>query len=416
MKKFIYITILLLAASTNAQSRFEEKIYNPLIKSVKMEVEGTDFSFPVIDIEDSKRLVLKFDELSNEPHRYEFKIIHCNADWTQSDLQPMEYIEGFETGMLESYAQSFNTLQRYVHYELVIPYNIKFIRSGNYLLKVFNEYEEDKVILTRYFYVCDNSAFVQASVFQARNPATQRYNQEIDVSLTPTDGFSFYNPNTNIKVLVMQNGRRDNKALLQMRQTKGQSLDYSFFPCNEFEGGNEFRNFDITSLRSRSSRVRKIDYINDENQAFLVNEPDRSHSPYISAGDLDGAFYIRNDYMDNFDITSDYCWVHFTFPTQISLEGSYYIVGELTDWHLTEQNKMSYDKDLKAYRLSLFLKQGFYDYAILFYPSNSRSATFLKAEGSHSETNNTYRILAYYRKPGDTHDSLAGYTSVVTKF
>jgi hypothetical protein len=270
------------------------------------------------------------------------------------------------------------------------------------------------VIFTRYFYVCDNSALVTASVIQARNPATQRYNQEIDVGVTSTDGFSFYNPNGNVKVIVSQNGRRDNKALLQMRQIKGQTLEYDFFPCNEFEGGNEFRNFDITSLRTRSLRVSSFDFIDGENHAFLVKEMERGKSPYMSAGDIDGAFYVRNDYMDNFDVTSDYCWVHFTYPTEMSVEGGYYVVGDLSDWHMNEQNRMTYDRSLKAYTLALYLKQGFYDYALLFWQANTPSATFLRAEGNHSETENTYHVLVYYRNAGSTHDSLAGYAMIVT--
>ncbi|MDR0790116.1 MAG: DUF5103 domain-containing protein [Bacteroidales bacterium] len=417
MRKIILVLPLMLSLSCFGQNVLEQKVYSPLIKTVKMEVEGTDFSFPVIDLKGEKRLLLKFDELTEDTKRYEYKIIHCNADWTQSDLDPMQYIEGFESGMIESYTNSFNTIERYVHYQQTIPHSMmRFLASGNYIIKVYEEYNEDKVIFISRFYVCDNTSAVGANVMQARDPSLQRLKQEIDVSVTPIDAFSFSNPRDNIKVLVQQNCRRDNISLLKLHQIKGITLDYSFDQSNIFDGGNEFRNIDFTSLRTRSLRVAKIDYLNERNNVFIVKEADRGKTAYSSAGDINGHYFVRNDYTNDYDITSDYSFVHFVFPTAMSLEGSYYIVGELSDWHLSEQNRMSYDKSLQAYTASLFLKQGFYDYMIYFKPANSSVADISKVEGNHSETENEYHVLVYYRKPGDRYDSLIGYCKVIPRF
>jgi hypothetical protein len=329
----------------------------------------------------------------------------------------MQYIEGFESGLVESYAKSFNTIERYVHYEQLIPSStMRFLLSGNYIIKVYEEYNEEKVIFLRRFYVCDNTAAVGANVMQAREPSLQRLKQEIDVLVTPTDAFSFSNPKDNIKVVAQQNGRIDNIRLLKLHQIKGITLDYSFDGSNVFEGGNEFRNFDFTSLRTRSLRVSKLDFINGENNVFLVKENDRAKTAYSSAGDINGHYYIRNDYTNDYDITSDYSWVHFVFPTAMSLEGSYYVVGELSDWYMSEQNRMTYDKSLQAYTASLYLKQGFYDYMIYFKPANAYSADLGKVEGNHSETENEYHVLVYYRKPGERYDSLIGYCKVVPRF
>ena len=107
---YFAITFSLLFISTNVLSQdiYLERIYSPLIKTVKLEVKGTDFTIPIIKLGSSDRLLLKFDELSEETKRYGYKIIHCNSDWTKSELQPFEYIQGFETGYIENYANSFN--------------------------------------------------------------------------------------------------------------------------------------------------------------------------------------------------------------------------------------------------------------------------------------------------------------------
>ncbi|MDR1006699.1 MAG: DUF5103 domain-containing protein [Bacteroidales bacterium] len=419
MKRFAVIALFLVSVTAYAQNVYEEKIYLPLIKSVKMEVDGAALSFPLIELNGDKNLVLKFDELSDQINRYEYRIIHCNADWTQSDLQPMQYIEGFETGTIESSENSFNTLQNYVHYEQVIPSQIKFLLSGNYVIKVFEEFNEDKVILVKRFYVSESSSVVGGSVNYPRDPALQRYNQEVEVAVTPVDGFSFYNPTTNVRVRVIQNGRRDNAAWLKLHAISNQTLDYSFDAVNMFEGGNEFRQFDFTSLRSRSRYVARLDFIEGENQVYLMRDLCKGKLPYVLMGDINGYYYIRNDYDNSInssaDLTSDYAWIHFVYEADRSLEGNYYVAGELSDWYLSEQNKMDYNSSLNCYTLDLYLKQGFYNYQIIYLPFGSKTGTTSVAEGNHSETENDYHVLVYYRKSGDFYDSLIGYARLNTK-
>lgn len=411
--RVIYLAIsfflLLFSSNSIAQKYYAEKIYSPLIKTVKLELKGTDFTLPIIKLGSTDKLVFGFDDLSEETKRYNFTIIHCNSDWTRSELQAFEYIEGFESGYIENYSNSFNTLQRYVHYWHEFPNNIlKFTKSGNYIIKVYLGDNPENVVMVRRFMVLEDEANINADIMISRNPSDMKKNQELDVFVSPKQNLSFADPNRYLKVFVQQNGNKDMR-LLKHRQIKSSEVEYSFRDENIFEGLNEFRNFDFSSLRSRSRNVSNLDFVNGENHVRLIPDKPRSSLPYMSHNDIGGHYYIRAENSYNFDIESDYAWVHFYYPGPIDLQGGYYIWGEISDWYFNEQNKMIYDQEYKSYYLKLYLKQGFYDYMIMYNPSMTNLFTSSKIEGNFSETNNTYYIFVYYRKPGDSFDSLIGY-------
>lgn len=411
---FLLFTILFANTYSFCQDVWYEKVYNPLVKTVKFEIEGVDFSLPILRLGSEDKIILKFDELVEENKQYSYSIIHCNSDWTKSELQPQEYIEGFEHGIIENHLNSVNTIQRFVHYWQEFPSSMmKFLVSGNYILKVFQDDNPDNVIMVRRFMVYEQGANIRANAMMARSPDVQRLKQEVDVFISPASNMSFADPNRFVKVNVQQNGRRDNVSELKLRQYKSNELEYSFNNSNIFEAGNEFRNFDFTSIRIRSQNVSNFDYIDGNNIVKLRPVVNRSNLPYTTIGDLNGYYYIRNERADNNDLESDYAWVNFYLNVPINLEGSYYIWGELSDWYNNPQNKMEYDRSLNCYTLSLYLKQGFYNYMIMHKPNSSKLDYEIgKMEGNFSQTNNTYHIFVYYRKPGDYHDSLIGYQKI----
>lgn len=416
MKKITLLLFTILFANTYSfcQDVWYEKVYNPLVKTVKFEIEGVDFSLPILRLGSDDKIILKFDELVEENKQYSYSIIHCNSDWTKSELQPQEYIEGFEHGIIENHLNSVNTIQRFIHYWQEFPSSMmKFLVSGNYILKVFQDDNPDNVIMVRRFMVYEQGANIRANAMMARSPDVQRLKQEVDVFISPASNMSFADPNRYIKVNVQQNGRRDNVSELKLRQYKSNELEYSFNNSNIFDAGNEFRNFDFTSIRIRSQNVSNFDYIDGNNIVKLRPVVNRANLPYTTIGDLNGYYYIRNERADNNDLESDYAWVNFYLNVPINLEGSYYVWGELSDWYNNPQNKMEYDRSLNSYTLSLYLKQGFYNYMIMHKPNSSNLDYEIgKMEGNFSQTNNTYHIFVYYRKPGSYHDSLIGYQKI----
>ncbi len=412
MKKiFMYILLGVVCYELNAQFVYENRVYSPLIKTVTLKKADRLNEEPVIYLNKGEHLLLEFDDLREETLRYEYTLVHCNSDWTQSGLQSDMYIEGFEVQPIEHYANSFNTLQRYVHYSQSIPSSdMHIIKSGNYIIKVFVEGNSDDVIFTRRMYVVEDKTNIELEVKPSSVASLLRTHQEVNVRVSGKNGEFFSSPDTYMKVKVMQNGNDNTAHTLKLRGMSGEKIDYSFDDANQFCAGNEFRFFDITSLRRRSQNVERFDFINNENQVYLREERLKNRLPYSYDKDLNGAFFIRNEYDDNAATTSDYAWVHFTYPAAQTLEGAYYVVGQMNDWRCNVQSQMWYDSG--KYRLALYLKQGYYNYQIVLKHGNDTTVLTNTTEGDFSEPNNRYCVMVYYNNFYDDYDEIIGYYSL----
>ena len=393
-----------------AQVVYFDKIFSPTIKTVQIHQNGKELSVPIIYLSKQNTLLLEFDDLREETLRYEYTLVHCSYDWKESPMDKDLYIEGFDVQPIENYKNSFNTIKRYVHYSQKIPSNgMKILKSGNYAIKVFTENNPDNVVFTKRFYCVDDIANIKVEVKQSAITELMDTHQEVNVKVSGKGSNFFSSPEQYMKVVVYQNERQDNPHILKMRGMIGNKIDYSFDESNQFFGGNEFRFFDFTSLRLKTQNVAGFDFLNNENQVYLIKEKNLSRLPYSSSKDLNGQYYIRNEYGD-YAIQSDYAWVHFFFPSDINLEGAYYVVGEMTNGQMSESNRMQYVDN--EYHLALYLKQGYYNYQILFKRPDSLVGSYIQTEGNHWETNNRYKVFVYYHNFADNYDSLIGFTSI----
>ena len=220
-KIILFFIFILFAFCTHAQDssqyydsnflRYDDFIYKKNIRTVKLEREDFEFSAPVLKLGSEEKLKLTFDDLDAESKSYRFTIIHCDAAWNPSDrLLQSEYISGFFDDNINDYSYSKNTIQKYVHYELLFPTeNLKPSKSGNYILKVFLGYDQNDLVLTRRFMVMDERVNVVPDIHHATIVDDYNYKQEVDFSIQ-TSGYQITNPYQDLKVVITQNDRWDN--------------------------------------------------------------------------------------------------------------------------------------------------------------------------------------------------------------
>lgn len=390
--------------------RYEDFVYQNNIKTILFNREGWDFSSPIIELNSSERLVLRFDDLDGDFKNYSYTLIHCNALWQPSGLMDYEYLDGFYEDRIEEYSFSRNTRVSFTHYRLTFPNaNMRPKLPGNYLLKVFLDGDREQLVLTRRMMIFEQKVDIQASVKQATDLYYRDIKQEVDFTIH-TGRYPISNPYRDLTVVMMQNGRWDNAIYgLQPRLVQGNELIYDYEEGNLFKGGNEFRNFDTKSLRHRSLRIKEINPISRGWEVKLLPDRNRRFLRYTTQSDINGRLLIKtDDYQDDM-LESDYAWVHFTLPHDQPLtHGNVYVMGELTHWNFTPENRMAYNYRDSQYELKLLLKQGFYDYQYAFLEDESDTADVSLFEGSHSIAENDYTIFIYYRRPGDIYDSLIG--------
>lgn len=416
MKKIFNLAILLsIALSTFAQITYDDRVYLAGIRSVELYNTAKAQSFPVINLKSNDVLLLAFDDLRGGTRYLNYTIQHCDAYWNPSQLSPSEYLQSFTDDRITDYRYSGNTIQKYTHYEVTFPnYNIVPKLSGNYLLKVYLDGDINKLVLTRRFYVLDQKVSIGATIDPSARTTLRQSNQKVNFQVN-YGGSLVQNPNTDIRALVMQNGRAD-KAMMntQPADLRGNTLIYNDVNTNDFAGGNEFRHFDLRSLKLNSDRVARI-FKDTANTVVLLGDPNRNQAAYSFQYDNDGNFFILNQDGSNPKTDADYVHVYFSLAGNKSdSEGSAYIVGRFNDYQLNEQSKMQFDSGRGRFYTDLFLKQGVYDYEYIWVPNSSKTPDEVTFEGSYYETENNYQILVYFKRPGARYEELVGYTQLNT--
>tara|TARA_B100001741_G_C16552723_1_gene600318 strand:+ start:3493 stop:4878 length:1386 start_codon:yes stop_codon:yes gene_type:complete len=397
--------------------RYENAIYNPSIRSVQLHPLRFEMGNPLIHLSFKDSLLLSFDDLIGDPQNYAYTLIHCNADWTPSDLMESEYLEGFYEVPITDYQFSFNTIQNYVHYQTVIPSaNLKPTLSGNYLLIVFLENQKDQPILSQRMMIIEEKVSVKGSVKRATALEQRNYQHEIDFSIHHS-GYEIDNPFSDIMPIITQNSRWDNVISgLQAVFVKDDEIVYDYEDENLFDGGNEYRFFDIQSLRYLSERLANISFETDTHKVVLRTDEARRFQRYSGlVQDINGKRLIRVQEGSRNAIEADYALVRFTLPYEYEIShGDLYVFGQISDYVFPESHRMTYNTKKNYYEANIYLKQGYYNYEyVLKKYEGGNINRFI--EGTHYQTVNDYHIYIYHRPTGESYDQLIGIQKLTSK-
>ena len=413
MKLFnVALLFCLISLSVQGQQRtFNQtnSIYVPYIKTVECYPLGKEQGIPIIALGSSEKLLFAFDDLISSNREYSYTIEHCTSDWKKSDIPSLEYIDGFSTDRIFDYRLSFNTVQKYTHYELIFPNDqMRPKLAGNYLLKVFDG-DENHPIISQRFYVVNNRVSLAAEVVPSSQVSDRFKNQK--VNFTVLHPFPIANPYQDVKAVVMQNFN----PLTSVVNTKPAfirpgALLYNDLTTNDFLGGYEFRKFDLRSLRAKGENIQDI-YRDTANTAILYTDQVNSTVKYASQFDENGRFYIRAQDGRDGRTDADYIHVNFSLTANNPVEGGLYVVGRFNNYQLSEENKLTYVPQRRNYVGNILLKQGLYDYLYV----NPNGEKFSYFDGNFIETENSYQIFVYYSKPGGRFEELIGFTEVNTR-
>ncbi|PIQ21504.1 MAG: DUF5103 domain-containing protein, partial [Cytophagales bacterium CG18_big_fil_WC_8_21_14_2_50_42_9] len=240
-------------------------------------------------------------------------------------------------------------------------------------------------------------------------------NQQINFNLY-YNNYPLVNPSQEVKVVLRQNYRWDNAKLnLRPRYVRDNEkrLEYTFFELQHtFPGLNEFRFFDNRSRRFLGANVATANRAVVPEEVVLTRDLNRAQEVYSSQIDINGRFVYGNRDYGNEAANADYNWITFTLETPKPAPGDVYIFGELSDWKLLPEYKMTYDAANQRYTGRIFLKQGYYNYYYAVQASGATNPDVIYFEGSFNTTENMYDILVYYRPPGSRSDLLIGYQEV----
>ena len=182
--KSLLLSISIFICSVNftgaATLKYENYIYDSLVETVLLSSNLNSYNpISVMNLGATNALRLKFDRLEASNEFYQYSFVHCDANWAPSNLQQTEYLEGNTMGSIEDFTFSTNTFQQYVQYTLDFPNrDMVLTKSGNYLLIVYRNFDEEDLVLTRRFMVFESQTSVTGSVKPATNPSDRFYNRK----------------------------------------------------------------------------------------------------------------------------------------------------------------------------------------------------------------------------------------------
>lgn len=389
--------------------RYEDKIYKEGIATPIAFVGDWETSYPFLKLNSGQAITFMFDDLNDKLSYYNYKIIHCDRNWNPSDLMTSEFLDGFDGNPINDWVESFNTYVKYVNYQLILPNDdVKFTKSGNYILFVYED-DEEMPVLTKRFVIYEEQANISSEIKRPTDIDDMAYKQQINLSID-ISATQVSDPFRELDLCVLQNGRWDNAIRSvnpQFVQDQVLSFEYQDELCPW--GNAEYRPLDLKSTRYRGEKIDKIQLEADHVYHFyLLPETSLGHTNYITSRDINGKFLIKDEEAQNQHTDADYTTVHFKLKADRPYEeGNVYVYGSFCTNPLDDTYRMTYNKENKVYELELQLKQGYYNYMYAI-PNKEGVMDVAEIEGTHYETENDYAIIVYRKNFSEGYDQIIG--------
>jgi Domain of unknown function (DUF5103) len=406
MSKSIFIKIIFLFCISTLMAQMETEVVPQFnIKTVTF-VQNNQNATPVFRLGDG--FEFQFDDLFGNEANYYYTITHCDYNWKKSDLAQAEYLRGFDDQRIQQYTNSFNTLQLYSHYKLSFPNQFtSFLVSGNYMLKILNEDKE--VVFSRKFMLFEDLVQVPMQIKRARNVKDIEYKHNLDFAIRSKD-ITFQNPLQNVKVFLFQNNQI-NQGIYNIKPmyTIGNDLIYKYDKETQFWAGNEYMNLDTKDVRGANNTVAQIDSDGGVYNSRLYTHNARGKNPYTFFPDINGNFIIRNINAEQNEVESDYTWVFFSLSAPVYYgKSDIYINGMFNNFALSEEDKMTYNKENGLYEKAIMIKQGFTNYQYIIADKSGKIDHENAIDGNYYQTENNYFALVYYRPNNQRYDRIIG--------
>lgn len=360
------------------------------VKSIQL-YAGQEQKLPIFNLLGGIPLTLEFDLMTWQARPLSVYFYHADRSWRR-DLAPGEYMEGFLRDDLFDYSLSRNTQVPFTHFRYRFPNDaVGFRVSGNYVLRVTEQGNEDQVLFERPFFVAENSN--QAAMSLDLLLTGSRVLPVIQPSLVFTPPTDVASAVFDLSVCFIEGGRLLAPKCTQ-RPRLGGGADMLFYLEPDESFGSRAGDYlvDIRDLAPRGD----VESVNLSTSPFSVLlRPDYARFPDTGLEDLLNGQSVISGGKDFTDVGGEYSNVTFRYvpPDEQPLPGNLYVTGSFNGWRVDLGSAMRWNEEPAWYESTLMIKQGFYEYR---YDSPDTAVRRMLETRLHRHVQ-WYTGLVYYR-------------------
>jgi len=381
------------------------------VKTVQLYREGDETSLPVITMGRSQRIILSFDVLTDDSRALSIYFYHANRAW-ERDLVPAEYLTSFHSDDLLNYSISQATDIHYTHYDYDFPNrSVDFTLSGNYILRVTGQGDEEDILFERPFFVSEEATALDLRLDNVLVAGSAYTSVQPSVRFTPPT--AAYDP-LDYTVCFMRNDQYG-ATNCDAHQSLAVQPDLAYYlePENSFNPISASYFLDL-SVISVGSKVEFTDLSVKPPEAAL--SPDYAKFPGTGlAPFLNGQSVIRSVVRNvaDPDVSGEYARVYFRFVplNERPVTGRIAVTGSFNSWEYEEANELKWIPERRWYEGATLIKQGQYEYRYLVEDPTLRRAM----SGVTPSFRNLYTTFVYYSDLSRSTDRLIAATGVFVR-
>lgn len=359
--------------------------------------------WPILRLGSRDYLTLSFDLLAAQARPLSIYFYHADYRW-QRDLLPAEYLASFHRDDLLAAEPSIHTDLAYQHYVYRFPNeSVQFRLSGNYILRVTEQGQEDAVLFERAFFVVEPrlrvelafDAFLGGQAAQQVRPLA-RFQVPVEMSAAVFDFTVCFARNGSFEAV-----RCSRRPLLDEQPM----VSFTLAPGEAFPPEPADYFLDLSTLQP-GGRIQRVDRGTQPPEVWL--EPDYvrfggSDVEPLLAGQSVVTAVVRDAPGDP-SVAAAYVQVRFRLVPERPLGREVFLIGSFSGWQVRPAYRMRWHPEQRYYEGEALVKQGWHAYR---YVLGGDVALRANAQAM-PRSENVYTALVYFRDSSRGTDRLLG--------
>ena len=369
------------------------------IKGVQFYRKSYSGSPPIIRLNTTDQLVLRFDELSSLSGQFRVTFTHYNKDWIRSNLAETWIYTGINDQAIIGGNLNKKSHPNYFSYEYIFPNrNIKFLVSGNYMITV-SDFESGIELFNLPFFITENVGDLHPDVttFFNSGPLSTAMDQISGTFFYP-DFIEF--PQFNLNYRIAQNRfwsiniTPNQNNYVTKGKTTFQLTSDQFLPAYV-----EFYTLDLRTLSLQNPQIFGYERTKIPEKIILRNDYLNFSRDIRTITETGYGRPIQ-------DVNSRLLNVEFSYEVQgmIPKDSEIYLIGDFNQWTISNNYRLKFNSKDNIYRVNAIIKQGLYNYKYAMI-ENGEINTLLNVE-SLSQKPQEYAAFVYYKDPQLLYDRL----------